>query len=125
MSLKEKTGDFLKGNIAVILMSISLFLVGIADSLLGLILYTIIIHILCVAFFIGLYEPNFIVMNNQWIDKQKKSNLFVTYVIVLLGSSVVILVARGHWYLLVATIIAATLGAVHIIDAVRKMKTKH
>ena len=126
MNLKEKTGEFLKGNVAVILMSISLFLIGITDSLLGLVLYTVIIHILCVVFFIGLYEPNFIVFHKQekWIERQKRNNLFIRYIVVLLSASVIILVARGHWYLLIVTIIATILEAIHVIDTIRSMKTK-
>lgn len=117
--IKIKTAKFMQGNIILILLPIALFLIAVANSWLALGLYFIIIHLMCIVYIVGLYEPGWIAIKIERINRERLS-----FAGLLFCSAIIVLGMRGYWYLLVVTIVATILAAVHIIDALQRSKRK-
>jgi len=126
MMLKEKMAQWLKSNYSLIVLAIGLLLLAINDSWLGLAMYCAVIHLLCATYIAGYYDENFIdVSEIRALVKQGKTKTdnrmsFISFFI-LCVSSIVILVVRDHWYLLVITIATIMFVSIHIIDGLQKI----
>lgn len=125
--IKEKAAQWLKSNGGISIAVIGLVLIAINNSWLGLAMYTVVIHILCLSYVTGLYNRNFIsmaqvrVLAKQHRSKlEKRKGLAILYA--LCASSIIILVARDHWYLLVVTLITIVCLSIHVVDSIQKIR---
>jgi len=127
MEPKEKAAKWLKSNGSILVAVIGLLLIAINNSWLGLAMYGIVIHILCLAYVMGLYDKNFISMEQvRTLAKQHRSKLEkrkgLAILYTLCASSIIILVARDHWYLLVVTLITIVCVTIHVVDGIQKIR---
>jgi len=129
MELKDKAAQWLKSNGSILVAVIGLVLIAINNSWLGLTMYTVVIHALGLFYIVGLYDKNYLSMEQvRAIAKQSKSKsklekrkgLIILYT--LCASSIIILVARDHWYLLIVTLVTIICVTIHVIDALQKLK---
>lgn len=118
--MREKVGKFLKDNMITMPMYISLLCIGIWDSITALIVYAIIIHVLLLFFFIGLYNSSFVKLatNTEITTKNLLFTVIRTIVIIT------ILAITEHWYLLCISIFCMFLIFVHLYDMKKDLLTE-
>lgn len=125
MPPKDKAARWLKCNSALVIAAIGLILMAINDSIIGLAIYAIVIHILCVSFTVGLYDDRFLeaerVATLAKKNKGKRHYGVVAIAIILCSFAIVVLTARGHWYLVIITIVTMIMLAIHIADFLQRL----
>lgn len=127
MALKDKMAGFLRSNSSIVVAVIGLLLIAISNSWLGLAMYAVVIHFMCAAYIIGLYDGNFLDIEQvRILVRQRKSNLEkrkgLTILFTLCTGSIIILVMRDQWYLFVVTLITIICVTIHVVDALQKIK---
>lgn len=125
--MKEKAAKWFESYWSLVVAAIALGLIAINDSWIGLILYFAVIHLLFVAYVVGLFDSGFFGEDEiKKIAEENKTKIkdwtTLTIFIALCVVSIVILAARGHWYLLAITIATAVFFSIHILDGLRKVK---
>jgi hypothetical protein len=126
MTLKEKTAQWLRTNCSLIVLAIGLLLLAINDSWVGFVMYFAAIHYLLAAFIVGFYDDDFLDMDKiKALAKQKQTKIEAKLnqitLLILCVSSIFILVARDHWYLLVVAVATIIFVSIHIIDGLQKI----
>jgi len=123
--LKDRAAKWLKSNGSLVVAGIGLILIAINDSFIGVFMYAVVIHILGFSYIAGLYDKDYLSLDQvKALAKQKRgrNKPALTAFITLCAVSIVILVARDHWYLLVITIATIIGISIHIIDGMRRIK---
>ena len=119
--LKNRVAYLVKTYTIAIIIPVTLSLTAISDWWLGLLVYCIIIHTGCIAYVAGLYDPNFLTK----VRRARINPPYLLYLLFLFSASLIVLGARGHWYLFIVTIVTYVLMFVHVIDALLKARKNH
>lgn len=113
--MKEKVKKFLDAHFIAIPIYISLACIGIWNSIIALIIYAVIIHILLLLFIVGLYHPNVITLSSS--SPIKKALFMAIYTSV----TIIILSITKHWYVLCASLSCTFLAFVHLYDEIKNI----
>jgi hypothetical protein len=126
-NLKNRSAIWLKSNWNLVVITIALGLIAINDSWIGLGAYFLMMHFLCMAYAVGLFDDNF--LSEDMIkalaerDKAKMEGIVnLTFFIVLSTAGIAVLVVRNHWYLLVITVATVIFLSIHIVDGIQKIR---
>jgi hypothetical protein len=126
-NLKNRSAIWLKSNWNLVVITIALGLIAINNSWVGLGAYFLMIHFLCMAYAVGLFDDNF--LSEDMIkalaerDKAKMEGIVnLTFFIVLSTAGIAVLVIRDHWYLLVITVATVIFLSIHIVDGIQKIR---
>ena len=117
--MKEKVKKFLSNNFLSIPIYISLACIGIWNSMLALIAYAVVMHILLLLLVIGLYYPIITKPPIAGFSIRK-----VLFMIIYTSITIAILVITEHWYVLCVSILTTFLGFVHLYDLTKNISTK-
>ena len=127
MDLKGKAAKWLKSNWSLVVATIALGLIAINDSLIGLIVYFLVVHVLCIAYAAGLFDDNFLTENEiKTLAKKDKTKgegwISLTSLIAFYMINIVVLAARNHWYLLVVTVATIIFVSIHMADGLQRIR---
>ena len=124
--MKDKVAKFLNNNCMTIILYFGLFLIAIGSSIIGVIIYGLISHLMLLGLIIGLYKPKYIKEVDDLIEKLKTSKSYITWAKFRLVShcffNVGILGIYDQLYLAVITIALYALLYVYTVDADRTVK---
>lgn len=124
--MKDKTAKFLNNNYVTIILYFGLFLIAIGSSIIGVIVYGLISHLMLFALIIGLYKPKYTEEVDALIEKLKASKSYIVRAKFRLAThcifSVCVLIIYDQLYLAIITIALYALLYVYTVDADKKAK---
>ncbi len=120
--MREKVAKFINNYAVEIILYIAIFLIALTNSIIGVVIYTAIIHLVLAFLVAGLYNKEII----RAIEEAKASRKSTIHRKLRLGivysTFMAVLIIKGWLYLTIITAITMMLHYVHSADAGRKVK---
>ncbi len=124
--MKDKVAKFLNKNYVTIILYFGLFLIVIGSSIIGVIIYGLISHLMLLGLIVGLYKPDYIEEVDDLIKKLKASESYITWAKFRLIAhsffSVGVLGIYDQLYLAVITVALYALLYVYTVEADKTAK---
>ena len=111
--MKKIVGKFLKNNNITIMMWISILFIGTTDSIIPLIIYSVIIHALTLILIYGLYVDGIVLF-----PERLYRHTFLLFLFRIIESLVLltVLILSKHWYTLCISLFYVFLVFVYMFD---------